>query len=133
MSLKLGTQTASISNHIYSRATIGQPEPTVGMGATLLCWTDRHAATITKVETIGGKVHVTIQQDNAKRSDKNGMSESQEYEYTPNLNGHQTTFRQDENGGWQQVRFNATTKRWSKIEGEGLMIGKRAEYHDFSF
>ena len=47
--MKLGTQTGSLTNHIYSRAVIGQPNPEIGMGATVLCWTDRHAATITAI------------------------------------------------------------------------------------
>jgi primosomal protein N' len=49
MGMKLGAQTASLTNHLQSRATIGQPEPTVGMGATLLGWTDRYAGTIVEV------------------------------------------------------------------------------------
>ena len=32
--MKLGTETGSMTNHIYSRATKGQPDPAVGMGAT---------------------------------------------------------------------------------------------------
>lgn len=32
--MKLGTQTGSVINHLYSRGVIGQPTPEVGMGAT---------------------------------------------------------------------------------------------------
>ncbi len=45
--MKLGTQTGSVINHLHSRAVIGQPEPVVGMGATMLLWSDRRACTIT--------------------------------------------------------------------------------------
>ena len=133
MSLKLGTQTASLSNHIYSRATIGQPEPVVGMGATVLCWTDRHAATITKVETIRRRIHLEVREDKVKRKDNNGLSESQDWECTTNPEGRLYTFRQNENGGWQAVWLNPKTNRWSRADGEGLLIGQRRHYHDFSF
>jgi hypothetical protein len=131
--MKLGTQTASLTNHIMSRAVINQPTPVVGMGATILCWTDRHAGTITKVETIRGRVVLHVQEDNAQRIDKNGMSEMQEYAYTPNPNGYVYTYRQSADGSWQRANFNEQTKRWRKIEGEGLRIGERCKYHDFGF
>ena len=131
--MKLGTETGSLMNHLYSRQTIGQPEPTVGMGATILGWTDRHAGTIVKVETINGSVFVTVQEDTAKRVDKNGMSECQDYEFAANPNGAKTIFRRAKNGRWDTVCFNTTTKRWNKLEGNGLTIDRRDHYYDFSF
>ena len=121
--MKLGTQTASLTNHIYSRGVIGQPEPEVGMGATILCWTDRHAATIIEVTSERGRVFLTVQEDKAVRTDKNGMSESQEYHYSRDLEARTYTFRKNVDGTWQRVQFNETTKRWSKRDGEGLRIG----------
>jgi hypothetical protein len=56
--LKLGTQTASLQNHMLSTMT-GTPEPKVGMKVTELCWTDRKVYTITKVD---GK-NVTLKSD----------------------------------------------------------------------
>ena len=41
--MNIGTQTSSLVNHLYSRMTIGEPEPTVGMGVTMLSWSDRNA------------------------------------------------------------------------------------------
>lgn len=133
MSLKLGTQTASMTNHIYSRSTIGQPEPVEGMGATILCWTDRDAGTITKVwrSAKDGPLYLIVREDTATRTDKNGMSESQEYNYAPDENGRQHYFRQRKDGSWQGVKFNG--KRYVKEEGNGLLIGQRRHYHDFSF
>src|SRR5688572_24121166 len=113
--MKLGTQTASMTNHILSRATVGQPKPVVGMGATVLCWTDRHAATITKVETRPGKlggVFITVQRDRAKRTDKNGFSESQQYEYAPDPNVPTLTYRRLASGQWQRVELNSRTNRY---------------------
>jgi hypothetical protein len=49
--MKLGTHTGSLTNHIYSRAVPITPE--VGMGCTLLSWSDRHPATIIDIFTKG--------------------------------------------------------------------------------
>lgn len=130
--MKLGTQTASLVNHIQSRATIGQPTPTVGMGATILCWTDRHPATIIEIWEEDNTYVVAVQEDHASRTDKNGLSEVQEYDYSPNCTGSVSYYRLVD-GRWQGVRMNSKTKRWNKAEGSGLRIGEREKYHDFSF
>ena len=39
----------SLNNLLYSRSA--SPEPEVGMGATEICWTDRHPYTIISVES----------------------------------------------------------------------------------
>jgi hypothetical protein len=127
--MKLGTQTGSLTNHVLSRAVIGQPEPTLGMGATVLSWTDRHAATIVHV---GSKL-IVVQEDNFTRVDNNGLSESQTYTYERNPNGAKYTFRRGKDGRWTEVRWNAETKRFRKVDGRGLRIGEREQYHDFSF
>lgn len=127
--MKLGTETGSVTNHALSRGVIGQPDPAVGMGATLLSWTDRHAGTIVSVE--GGLIGV--QRDASVRVDSNGMSESQEYKFSRAPNAPISYFRKDKKEMWQEVRFNAETKRWKFARGYGLRIGRRDEYHDFSF
>ena len=127
--LKLGTQTGSLVNHLYSRSVNGQPVPTIGMGATILNWTDRKAGTIIEVN----KTIIRVQEDNATRIDNNGMSECQEYEYTANPDGYVHTFRQDKNGMWSAVYFNEKTKRYNKSGGSGVLIGRREQYHDYSF
>ena len=130
---KLGTQTASVINHIMSRSTKGQPDPVVGMGATILHWTDRDAGTITKVFAIGKDLAIEVQQDKATRTDTNGMSEMQTYAYEADPNGARSTWR-FKAGAWKQVRYSEDTKRWRLVEaGGGLQIGVRRAYHDFSF
>ena len=133
--MKLGTQTGSLVNHLHSRATIGQPEPKVGMGVTMLCWTDRHPGTIFRVFTLGKKNPATcveVRSDKYQRTDANGMSESQDYTYTTTPSGAKSFYRQEADGSWQEVRENES-KRWVKAGGKGLVIGKREKYHDFSF
>ena len=114
--MKLGTETGSLTNHLY--ATSKQPTPEIGMGATILCWTDRHAGTIVKITP----TQVHVQRDSATRTDKNGLSESQQYSYAPNPTGEIVVFRRRKNGSYRA----ATT-------GNGLLIGTRDEYYDYSF
>ena len=131
--MKLGTETASVVNHLHSRAVVGQPVPEVGMGATVLHWTDRSPATVVEVFKIGKAVAFTVQEDRAKRIDQNGMSECQTYEFSPNPDGCKRTFKQLPNGTWTGVWLNPQTKRWSSNAGEGVLLGVRGKYHDFSF
>lgn len=136
--MKLGTETGSLTNHIMSRAVIGQPTAAIGMGATVLCWTDRHAGTIQRVDSWAraGKAvtHVAVQEDWSFRTDKNGMSECQDYSYQPNPTGSWTYFQSTDGGAWQEMVKSTKTNRWNKVKGgKGLRIGERDTYHDYSF
>lgn len=115
--LKLGTETGSFTNFVLSAGD--GPIPVVGMGATILGWTDRHACTIIEVSKSGKTIK--IQQDTAIRTDKNGMSDCQSYDYSP-----------DPDGCIREVRL--TKKGW-KITGGGssVRIGDRDEHYDYSF
>jgi hypothetical protein len=127
--MNLGTQTGSLVNHLYSRMTIGEPEPTVGMGVTMLSYTDRDAGTIVEVNT--KKRYIAVVEDNAKRVDNNGLSESQKYEFTPNPDGYVNYYRKDKKGQWRRCYYN-DNKRLVLGTG-GLIIGRREKYYDFSF
>ena len=126
--MKLGTETASMTNYLLS-GTKGQPTPVVGMGATKLCWTDRHPATI--VEVLKGGKLIGIQKDNCKRIDSNGMSECQEYEFTPNTSGSIEYYKLDKKGAYRGVTKNENGR--FIFTGNQLRIGDRDRYHDFSF
>jgi hypothetical protein len=110
-------KTNSIVNEIYAAAVVGQPAPEVGMGITLLHWTDRSAGTITRVSPSGKMFW--FQSDRAVRTDKNGMSESQTYEYTPQPDARVQTARLNKKGQWVSA-------------GTNIRIGDRRAYHDFS-
>lgn len=148
--MKLGTQTASVVNNIYSRGVIGQPALTVGMGATELLWTDRHALTIVEIVVAGpgGKgesiwsgdsiqasdiKRIATTQDNSKVIAGSGHDGSAEYEYTSNLDGHRTWWRVGKGGLWESIRLNEESGRWVKHGERGLRIGEREEYRDPSF
>ena len=115
--MKLGAHTNSMTNYLMS-GTKGAPEPVVGMGATLLMWTDREPYTIVKVTPM--QVHA--QRDTAIRTDSNGMSECQSYNFESNPTAAVEIFRKRKGGGYHKAGSNAQ-----------LRIGERDKYHDYSF
>jgi hypothetical protein len=108
--------------------------PEVGMGATLCSYTDRDAGTISSVFEEKGKKFIGVQEDFAKRIDKNGFSEDQTYEYSPNPDAYTHYYRFNEKTqSWEGVLKSAETNRWKKYDRPGLIIGRKEKYHDFSF
>jgi hypothetical protein len=131
--MRLGSETNSVVNHLFSRSVKGQPSPVAGMGVTFLHWTDRAPGTIFKVFVVGSRTVIECRADDYKRIDKNGLSEDQDYEFTTKVNGGKSYFRRENDGKWQSVKWNPEIKRWVKGGGAGLRIGHRGAYHDFSF
>jgi hypothetical protein len=109
----------SLQNLMADRATAGKT-PEVGDGATVVYWTDRKAATVIEVSQTGHQI--TVQEDTATRTDKNGMSDAQSYEYTRNAEGatHEATRRKD---GSYRLKGGDTR----------VLVGVRDHYYDFSF
>ena len=94
----------------------------VGMGATMCGWTDRYAGTVISVS----ETQVAVQEDRATRTDKNGMSESQTYAYSPDANGRIFVFTKRKYGGW--------VERGRKMgNGRRVSFGGRSAYYDYSF
>lgn len=114
----LGTN--SLTNAIM--ASCKQPKPEIGMGATIIMYTDRYAATILAVTRQG----VYITEDIVTRTDKNGMSESQDYTYAPNPIAKMQVFTLRKTGRY--VRRGEPMRG-----GTHLVIGTRDHYIDPSF
>jgi hypothetical protein len=115
--MKLGRDTGSVTNWLMS-GTKGEPTPEVGMGVTVLMWTDRKAGTITRVSPSGKTFW--FKDDIAIRTDSNGMSESQTYEFKPDPDA-------------RERKAVKTVKGWKEVRGSRLMLGHRSAYHDYSF
>jgi hypothetical protein len=107
----------NIVNRIQEDA--GNVKPEIGMGCTLIWWSDREAGTITKVSPSGKTIEFQI--DTATRIDSNGMSDSQSYAFAPNPKSAVYTARMRKNG---QFKTKA---------GQVVKIGYRSKYHDFGF
>ena len=114
--------TNSLVNMIHGNSKY--PEPKVGMGATLLFWTDRNPCTIIEVSKNGKTIKV--REDKYKRTDNRGLSESQDYEYFDNPDGCEYVFTLRKNGSWVK-------KGDSMKDGLRLAVGRREKYHDFTF
>lgn len=94
--------------------------PSIGMGITIQYWSDRKAGTIIQVER--NNKRLIIQLDKSIRTDKNGMSECQEYRYEPNPEGsiRIATLRKD-----GRYRVSKTQML--------VVLDIRDEYYDYSF
>ncbi len=116
--MRVGKHTGSLVNHLMS----GNPTPpTVGEGATILMWTDRHAYTVTEVSKDGKKV--TIRRDKAVRTDGYGMSDAQQYRYEAgdDCDIVKIAYRW---GYWRNATSNGKVN---------IVFGIRNEYYDYSF
>lgn len=117
--------TNSLINNIAANSQ--QPEPKIGMGCTELMYTDRYAYTIVGVKKKDGKtVEIEVVQDFYRRTDNNGQSESQTYEYIRNHEGAKEIVTLRRNGRWVRKGQNL----WN---GTTFAIGHRETYIDPSF
>lgn len=121
-------QGGSLQNRLAECGVKGQPIPASGMGATQLCYTDRHACTIFVVEMNASRQvkRIGVKRDRAIRTDTNQMSECQSYRYEQ---------QPDAGTFWYTLR---KTGQWIMEgdplrNGQVLAIGYRDEYHDYSF
>ena len=120
----------SLINLLMSGESGRSIEPTIGDGATLILWTDRNPATVVSWDAQKGIVGV--QEDDYTRTDKNGMSDSQSYEYSQNTANPISYFKMTKKG-WKACFKNPQTNRWNTRDCGGLWIGRREKYYDFSF
>lgn len=96
--------------------------PKVGMGATQGVGSDRYPFTV--VEVINDR-KIVVQGDSYRRTDSNGLSESQSYEYTPNPDAQRIVVTKRKNGRWYEQ---------GQPMGHGAFnIGHRSAYQDPSF
>ena len=134
--MKLGTQTNSGVNHLYSRMTVGAPKPVVGMAATTLSWTDRHAATVTEVTELCGKrwlYEIRVVEDRATVVAGSTHDGSAAFSFAPNPMGYANIYRMDrKTGAWVHGYINQDTGKFKKGQG-GLILGRRDHHVDPSF
>lgn len=104
--------------HFPNCAYISTKTPEVGMGATEVWHSDRHACTVTRISKSGKTFW--MKRDTATRTDSNGMSESQSYSYTPNPEA-------------PEIRVNMTKDGWRTTGGQKVWVGVRDEHYDFSY
>jgi len=149
--------TGSLFNFLMGNNSV---PPVVGEGATILSHSDRRCAEVISV-SVDGKT-VVIEDYDAIRTDSNGMSDDQDYEYRLNGNQSKLVWR---NGAWRrecsavwytvaalemtyaertEKLYDPATGRHDKLV-EGLtfikksypkiniLFGTKRAYHDYSF
>ena len=127
--MKVALRETGPADHVGSHLTAPQPHPKIGIGVTLIGWTDRYAGTI--IDISGGVI--TVQEDIATRTDANGPSEDQTYKYAPDPNGMQH-FYQLKDSKWEPVEWNDLRGVWvSKQSGYPIQIGQRDQFYDYSY
>lgn len=116
-------------NELISQQVIGQPEPVVDMGCTVLGYSDRSPATIVSVEKTKDSYLIGIEYDRYEFD-----HETQQYVYSRSNSGYVTYFKcKSLNDQWFNVVKNETTGRWLKRDYLKLRIGERDRYFDREF
>lgn len=139
----------SLNNRIAERSI--QPRPVVGMGVTECCYSDREPWEIIEVKD---EKHITIREMGYERTDKNGMSDCQEYRYFSKPDGavkhlvlrngrwrdriEEPVLEEDPNGEFFRLfddkRYRKTgTRVTNKLGCNGWKIGIAERYYDFTF
>lgn len=111
----------SVQNRVMENVKTIKPE--VGMGATECLWSDRNPFEIIEVQD---DRHIVVRALDWKRIDDNGMSESQEYEYTSNANNATKQLFLTKQGKWRE-------REGRRLVGNGWYIGSAERYYDFTF
>ena len=113
----------SLNNRLLEHSKGNKPE--VGMGVTQTLWSDRHAFEVIEVKD---DRHITVRQLTAKRVDKNGMSECQDYEFTSDERNPKYRLYKTKKGRWV-IRVGTR----GVDSSYGWYIGRASEYYDPSF
>jgi hypothetical protein len=94
----------------------------VGMGATQQVGSDRYPFTVIEIKS---PKKIVVQGDIYRRTDKNGQSESQTYEFERNFLNAKITLTKRNDGVWRRMGESK--------KAPGFYIGKRDCYFDPSF
>lgn len=123
--MKLGSETGSLINNVYSQTV--QTLPQVGDGATIMHWTDRSAGTVISVDT--AKNVVVVQEDTATLKEGcDTYGGSQDYDYSPNPNGPTYTFKPVSRG-----HRKGQMREGGRKDGYSVVFGRRDKHRDPSF
>jgi hypothetical protein len=130
--MNLAKPTNSLQSNIMHASVNGAPAPEVGMGVTILMWTDRHVGTITKVVS-DSEIHFTEDTTVADKSKGELQMGHQDWIHTPNPNGPVIVGKKGRDGKWYRAHKTATG-RWSVSKScTPLAVGFKNYNYDWSF
>lgn len=110
---------ASVVNKIMANRKT-KLEPRIGMGVTVIHYSDRQAGTVVDVHLSGKKFYITL--DKVTRVDDRGMSDAQDYIYEPQPHGPVIEVWLNKHGQWK-----------TRKTGYPVSLGHKDYYHDYSF
>lgn len=113
----------------YGDIIIVDDELNIGDGVTLNYYSDEKPATVVEIDSKGK--WIKVQMDIAKRIDKNGMSDCQEYEYFRDENGYIRTFYKTRIKDY--TVFTDTGRSTYDSYGIYLSLKVRRKYFDYTF
>ena len=113
----------------YGDIIIVDDELNIGDGVTLNYYSDEKPATVIEIDPKGK--WIKVQMDIAKRIDKNGMSDCQEYEYFRDENGYIRTFYKTRIKDY--TLFTDTGRSTYDSYGIYLSLKVRRKYFDYTF
>lgn len=129
--MNLSQPTNSLQSNIMHASVKGAPVPTVGMGVTILCWTDRYVGTINKV--INEKeFHFTIDETVADKSKDCSMGH-QNWIHTPQPDGAKRIAMMGRDGRWYEARKTKTGRMSVSKKCQPLAVGFKNYNYDWSF
>lgn len=99
-------------------------KPVVGMGATRIMWSDRHAYTIVAVSN--NNKRITVQRDRVAPV----PGEMNLYTYASDANGQTFKLSHRKDGSWRVIAGANVSKHY---HNQLFTIGERYEYYDYSF
>jgi len=107
----------------------GKTQLVIGLGATMSCGSDCYPYTVIEFNATGKAsdeflvaTSVTVSRDDYKRTDKNGLSESQTYEFVTNPTAEP-----------EKLRWSNKFKCYRTKGGTRVYVGARRAYSDPSF
>lgn len=126
------TTTGSLINALQGQG--GATVPEVGMGATLLMYSDRSPWTVIEVRKnkAGKVVEAVMQADRAIRTDDRGMSDCQDYRFERDLEGTTRTIRQTRDGKWREAYTDYDGKVRCTKNSSIVRLGSRDRHYDFT-
>lgn len=113
----------------YGDIIIVDDELNISDGVTLNYYSDEKPATVVEIDPKGK--WIKVQMDIAKRIDKNGMSDCQEYEYFRDENGYIRTFYKTRMKDY--TLFTDTGRSTYNSYGIYLSLKVRRKYFDYTF
>jgi hypothetical protein len=122
----------SVQNRLAEQVEC-KDEIVVGMYATEYLWSDRHAWEVIKVTN---QNRITLRRLKAIRTDKNYMSDCQDYRFESNLNGEIAELKRTPKGKWNRLYTYTDENGKERInhkEKFSVSFGEADEYYDYSF